>query len=124
MKKILFILLVAAAPSYAQIVPTALSTTTVCSPISVSSSIPTAVFTPAPAPVSPFIQVNLSAYNTSGSSQVFCSQDVAVSSQGAHMGWPVNTQNYRDWTILPYQPWNCAGGSTIAPITVVICLTR
>lgn len=110
----------------AQVVPIGLSTGTTCAPVSISSSAPTAVFVPAAGPVAGGFQLILSLYNLSAASKVFCSQDVAVSSQTAssHLGWPVQADNYRDWTILPYQPWKCMGGSTAAAITAVVCLTQ
>lgn len=124
MRYLLLALALCAVPARAQVVPAALSTTTVCSPVTVSSSVPTSVYAPTAGPTSPYIQVYLNVYNTDGSNQVFCSQDPAVAKTGAHLGYPVNSSASHDWTIMAYQPWNCISGSSSASSVVVVCPTH
>ena len=110
----------------AQIVPAQLSTTTVCAPVSLSSSAPTAIWPSTTTHSAPYIQAVVAIYNTSASSSVFCSQDVAVSSvsTSTHAGWPVTSGTSWSWTLLPQQVWNCVTASTVGVINIVRCITQ
>lgn len=103
-----------------------LSTSTQCSPVSISSQTPTQVFVSSNGPISPNLPIYLDIFNNSASSAIVCSQDVAVSTQSSssHYGWPVLAQASKAWTVLAYQSFKCLAASVTAAIVASVCITH
>ena len=121
--------------AHAQATEMALSSATICAPVSVSSSAPTAMLTNLRSTATPVgLQQIISIYNLSTSSYVSCGNVVNVSTipGNANIGWPLNifpvkvgtiAQPFWTWTLLATQQFYCLAAD-ITNLTTQVQLCR
>lgn len=127
MKKILVVLALALAytaiPASAQVVTNALSTTTACVPITVSSSVVTAMQAVVDSTTTaPGLPTTLGIENQDASNPIFCSGNAAVAISGATLGWSIAAAGSRDFTIFGWQQWYCLAKT--ASVQAEVCKTH
>lgn len=124
MKKIILIAVLAMAlcPRSARAVMTEmpLSTSTVCVPITVSNTAPTAMESVIDSTTSVSIQTILSIQNQDATHAIYCSGSGQVGTSGNYLGWEIaNSTSSYDFTLRGYQQWYCLAAT--AAVQTVVC---